>query len=439
MTNIEKLLKESKDNLDRLEVPEDMESKLRNALDNIPNRKIKRKNRARGKVAALVIATLLVGSNMDTLAYYGKRLIGYENVMDGTLQELNELGKGQSINKSYKFKNGVTVTLDGIMLDDNNLIAFYTINDPKGKVEDKYSDLRVSIIGALDKEYIYGGSGEASEDGTKMRWVIACDAPKFYEKKMKLKIESMGTEQEEGVIEFKLDRAEAMGHKIKMSIDKKSKADEREIKIKSLVASPTATIIKGQIQNILELGVDHIKGERFMPENIDIVLLANGKEVQVKSSGISTDMKGINFYISYDALPVDTKDIEIKLVSFGGNHDTNESIELSKGSINKNIKILGQNITINEVYESKGNTYINITTDENITLSKVSLNIDGEKMELEKTISGDYEKIAVEDTTQIKHTRTLEFRGTGEKLELDIQRMRYKKSYDETIYRHKIR
>ncbi|MCF6464847.1 RNA polymerase sigma factor [Clostridium sp. Cult2] len=112
--------------------------------------------------------------------------------------------------------------------------------------------------------------------------------------------------------------------------------------------------------------------------------------------------------------------------SFDGNYDVNKVVELNKGDIRKNINILEQDIIINKIYESEGNTYINITTDENLTLSKVLLDIDGEKVKPEKTIPGDYEKT--------KHTRTIEFRGTGEKLSLEIESIRYNKEYDKLIY-----
>lgn len=121
-----------------------------------------------------------------------------------------------------------------------------------------------------------------------------------------------------------------------------------------------------------------------------------------------------------------------------GYNDVNEAIELEKGKINKDIKILEQDVSINEVYEAEGNTYINITSDENLTLSRVFLNIDGQKTELEKTIPGDYEKIVEGDNVRINYTRTIEFKGTGETLELDIQRVRYKKNYDKIIYEYNI-
>lgn len=437
MDNIERILSEGKNELDNLKLPEDIESRLRDALSNVPNKK--KRVGFKGKVAVLIIVTFLIGYHVDTLAYYAKRLIGYDNVMNGTLQELNELGKRQVIDESYTFKNGVKITLDGIMLDDNNLIAFYTIYDPSGNVQEAYSDLSIhQIEGVFGKTYNYSGHGEASEDGKEMKWVITCDKPRFYERKMKLKMSSYKM-REMGEVKFTLDRNQAMGHSLKIPINKEIEIDGRKIKIESLVASPTSTVIKGRIQSIIEIGVDEIKGERFMPGSIELGLIADGKEVQIQGSGISTDMKGSQFDISYDVLPGETSNIEIVLKFFGGNHDVNELIELKKGRINKDIKVLEQDMRINEIYELEGNTYINITTDESLALSKVLLNIDGEKIEAGKTIPGDYEKIVEGENVKINYTRTIEFNGIGEGLELDIQRITYNKSYDKVVYKYSIK
>ena len=122
LNNIEDLLNSEKEKFDKLEVPKDIENKLKSSLDNV---KSKKKKSLRVRVAAMIIVVLLFGYNIDTLAYYGKQLIGYENVMDGTLSELNQLGKGQIIEKAYTFKSGVKVTLDGVMLDDNKIILAF--------------------------------------------------------------------------------------------------------------------------------------------------------------------------------------------------------------------------------------------------------------------------------------------------------------------------
>lgn len=391
-------------------------------------------------MAALIISVLLISYNIDTLAYYGKKLIGYENVMNGTLQELNELGKGQLIGKSHTFSNGIKVTLDGIMLDDNNMVVFYTIYSPHGNIMDVSSDVRVSINNSFGVPFSFDGQGQANEDETEIKWVLySHDVPKFFEKKINFETElnDNGKTIEKAEIPFKIDRNQAVGKSLKISINKKIELDSRSIKVQSMVASPTSTVIKGQIQNIVQLGLDYISGERLRPEGIDMVLIADGKEVQHRGSGISTDMSGGNFEVRFDALPKDIKELQLELISFIGDYDANETLKLTKGE-EFHIKVLEQNISIDNIYEQDGNTYITITTDENLSLSRVFLNIDGKKTELEETISGDYEKIVEGDSAKINYTRTLRFIGTGDDLELDIQRIRYNKFYNEIIFSNKI-
>lgn len=441
-----------KERIENIKVPIDMEDKLREALDVIP----KKKGRFKVKVASILIAILLLGYNADTLAYYGKRLIGYESIMNGTLRELNELGKGQIIDKSYIFKNGLKLTLDGIMIDDNNMVVFYTIYSPDGKVEDTNDGDTmgiVYIIGAENKVFTGGGVGEINEDGTEMKWVITThEAPKFFEKNLKLTMDYTyeNGDVENGEIPFKIDRSQAVGKSIKMNIDKKIKLGNRNIKVQSLTASPISTVVKGKIQNILELGLDTISKNRIRPENIEMALIADGKIVDIQGSGISTDMKGTRFDIRFDALPQDTKNLQLKLISLGADFDVKEEIDLIKGK-SRDIQVLEQSVRIDDVYEKDGNTYIVITTEKNTRLSKVSLNIDGEIVPLEATISNNFEEEAYEDRisinfgeelyenkTGIDYTRTLEFKGVGEKLTLEIERIRYDKSYDEVIYEYSL-
>ena len=430
MNNLEDMLNKEKDRFDKLEVPTNMEDKLRDSLNNIP---VKKKKSIRGRVAALIIVVILLGYNMDTLAYYGKQLIQYENIMDGTLSELNDLGNGQIIDKSYTFKNGVKITLDAIMLDDNKMIVFYSINDPHGDIENIFTT-GPYIVGAFGQDYNGGGQGIIDESLEKVNWIMYYDSPRFYETNMKFNI---SLDDEFAEIPFKLDRNKAMGHSIKININEKIELDGRNITIQSLMASPTSTVIKGQIQNILELGIDYIKGERFRPENIDILLIADGKEVEIKFSGMSTNMDGIKFNIDYDALPKDTKKIELKLKSFGGDHDTKELIALEKGE-NKVINILDQFISIDKVYEENGKTYITVSTEESLILSRVYLNIDGEKKNLLQTSEPELEKIVDGGNFRINSTRTMEFEGIGDELDLEIQRIRYNKQYDKILYTYNI-
>lgn len=442
MNNLEKLLNESKNELNKLDIPEEMESKLKNSLNNVSSKK--RRYYSKWKYVAVIIIVLMIGYNVDALAYYGKQLVGYENIMNGTLKELNELNKGQIIDKSYVFDDQVEVILDGAMLDDNNLVVFYRIKDLLGNIENENMNLIIQIQDRFGKIYNSSGSGLINDDKTEINWVMNCEKPDFFKKYLVLKIYSSNYD-ELGKINFKLDRNKAMGHTLKIKINEDTEIENKNIRIESLMASPISTVIKGNIQNLKDLVLEETKGERFVFNKIELALIAKGKEIPMKGSNISGDKKGSKFNLSFGAIPKDTKEIEIRLISFGVNYDIKETIKIDKDNIDKEIKILNQDVVINRVYESQGNTYIKITTDENLVLSSIFLSIDGERVEVEKIHSGrdekviDYDERAIENKVETKHNRTIEFKGIGEELELDIQQIRYNKLYDDTIYKHSIK
>lgn len=157
---------------------------------------------------------------------------------------------------------------------------------------------------------------------------------------------------------------------------------------------------------------------------------ANGKEVPGQSGGMSTNMKGITFHQEFDALPRDLQELQLQLVSFAADHDVHEQVELNINEAEKNLEILGKKIVINEVFHKNGDTFIKITTEENVVLTQVDLIINKEKVDLMETTSDQYEKKT--DGT-ILHTRILHFPGSGGMLKLDIQRMTYEKNYHKTI------
>jgi hypothetical protein len=428
MKEVEKMLYEEKLEIDKIRAPEELELRLKAALEN-KGMKNPKKRTWRLRAVAVIMAILLIGYNFDTLAFYTKRLIGYDGVMNGTLKQLNELGKGQVIEKSYTFGNGVKVTLDGIMLDDNRLIAFYTVKDTHGKIDSM--DFSNGYFKGMKEYRMHGSQGLISDDETEVHYISDFATPKFFEKQLEFRFGIWEkNEREEGSIKFSLDRSKAMGHTLKKSINKSVKVDESKIRFKSISASPTGTSIKGYIQNIIELAKEQIKGEGFRHDNLEIQLIANGKEVASQGSSMSTDMKGTKFQFDYDALPTDLEKLQIKLVSSSSDHDADQKVYLNKDFDDKSINVLGQRVEFNNIYESNGDTYITITTDESTILTRVYLIMDGKAVELKETINDDHIKI---NNAAIKHTRTMHFPGKGEKMELDIQRITYKKVYNKVI------
>jgi len=428
MENIERLLKERKKVLDEVEVPEEMEARLSRVL------KERKPVKGRGskwiiKAAAVCLTVLLVGYNFNTLAFYGKKLIGYDQVMTGTLRDLNELGKGQFIEKSHTFDNGVSVTLDGIMLDESQLLAFYTVHDPKGEVDLINLHNHIQLQGTFGRYLMGGGQGELNEDNTRIKWLMSFEPPFFLERTLHFKflLADRG-KMEEGVISFKLDRAKAMGRTLKKNINQTFELEHTKVNFESILASPTRTVIYGSIQNILELAKDQISGERLRMNNLNIKLIANDHEVIAQQGGgMTTDMKGITFEQSFDALPVDLHTLHIQINSISVDRDVNEEVVLHK---NGDIEILGQHLEINNVYEVNGSTLVTITTDESTVLTRVFLMIDGNRVELEKTVTDDHDKLP---EGGIRHTRTLHFPGTGEDLSLLIERMTFTEMYNRTL------
>ncbi|WIV12689.1 DUF4179 domain-containing protein [Proteiniborus sp. MB09-C3] len=430
MKEIEKILSGKKADIDKLQVPEELESRLYKALENSSPSKVKKKN-WKAVVAAACVAFLLIGYNFNALAYYGKKLLGYDQIMNGTLRQLNELGKGQPIGKSYTFKNGLSVTLDGIMVDENQLLAFYTIKDPKGEI-DKAKNTNMLFIKGFIKEYSsQGGQGEMNVEKTEIKWVHSFEKPSIFEKTLHLKMYLVeDNKMEEGDISFRIDPNKAMGHTLKQSINKTIKAGDTKIHLESIVASPTKTVLHGKIQNIIELAIDQILGERLRPKDIDIKLIANGQEIDYQGGGMTTDNKGIRFHSEYDALPEDLESIQLFVKSFSVDKDVNKKIEINEDLNKQEFEVLGQNIELNKIYELDGSTYITITTSDDVILTKVGLIVDGERVSLKETINSNIDKLK---DRGIMHTRTLHFPKTGNKYQLSIEKMTYTEPYNKTI------
>lgn len=431
MNKIEELLNEEKLKIKQINVPEDLESRLRDRVNNHQSRKPK-KSRWVATVAVILLLATTISFNFDTLAYYGKKIIGYDEVMNGTLKNLNELGKGQLIDETYTFENGVIFTLDGIMLDDNQLLVFYTITDPNGNV-DEFIGNNINIQGRFHEIFMNSSTGSINEDNTEMKNVTSFETPYFFEKLLSVTyIFIENGVQNNGKIQFDLDRKKAMGHTLKENINQSIEIGKNKIKFETIQASATSTVIEGKIQSILDLVLDHIRGERIGKVNTDLVLelIANGVDVEWQSKGTGTNSNGVTFEYEFAALPTDLDKLQIKLVSFETDHAVDKNYKLNKKLIDQTIEVLNQNILINKIYEKNGDTFVTFTTEESVILTEVNLIIDGSHSDFVETIEGDYIKT---EEGKILHTRTMHFSEVGNKIELDINRIQYKELFNEII------
>lgn len=429
MNDIESMLKDRKTELEQTEVPEELEYRLRNALDKRPALAGSRFNW--GILVAGIVLAFMVVYNFDAVAYYGKKIVGYDQVMNGTLQQLNELGKGQIINKSCTLPSGVIVTLDGIMLDANQLIVFCSVRNPHDRVDDMYLGTGPFIKGTFGSYLIKNGQGVLSDDKSEEKWTFSCDTPFILERNLKFnfRVENQG-QTEAGTISFRLDRSKAMGRTLKQTLNKTIKLGNEKITLESITASPTSTVVNGSMQNIMELAVDQVLGERMRANELNMELMVDGKNVTEMGGGMSTDMKGIRFHHEYDALPPGLKQLQIKIISFGADHDVKQRLKLDQNKVDMPVKVLNQDITINKVFETNGDLFVTVTSEESVILTRVYAVMDNKRVSLLETIDERLDKKA--DGT-ITRTRTLHFTGSGDDLALDIHRMSYRTTFNKIV------
>lgn len=425
MNRIDELLAQKKHRLDRLEVPEDMEKKLYNALLDQPQPR--RSKFSKIVLAAACIILLIAATQSSTLANYGKRLLGYDQVMSGTLKDLNTLGKGQVIKQSCRFKNGAAITLDGLFLDDNQLILYYTLKDLKSPND---QPTFMEIKGRF-KTYAFQSSvGFIKPAGNEVQYEAHFEPPGFGEKNLSLCYNlTVGGQAENGAIKFKLDRKQAMGHILKKKIHKSVAIDGQKISFDAILASPTTTVVEGTIQQPWELAKEQLTGERIRPQGLNLELAANGKKIPTQGTGISTGMNGTRFRQEWDALPIPLNDLEIRVKGFVADHKANKKIKINKTAA-QSYQIMGQDINIMNVRESNGDTYLTLSSQDTVKLTKVYLLMDGKKSALEDTSWDEYLK---KSNGTIVHTRTLHFKGVGQQLELNIVRMAYQSECREII------
>lgn len=228
MKDIEDVLKSERSEWDKIEAPADLENRLRSSLDNIT-------------------LILMFSYSYDTLAYYGMKIMGYETIVHGSIQELYEEGAGQEIYRSYESGSGVEVTLDGIMYDENELVAFIKVESSHLKVDE--ITLLMEINGLRPIRYpAQGGRGLEIDDTTQV-WVHSFEAPAFYEKWLSLNLNIItpgGSEQ--GSIDFTLDRRKAMKRMVRQYISAVPvELENLKIDFHSLTASRLSTTIEGVI------------------------------------------------------------------------------------------------------------------------------------------------------------------------------------------------
>lgn len=422
MNNIEKRLIDEKNRIGSIKAPEELEMRLKNALNNAPG-KTKRKTAIwKLAVVALFLMAIVASYNYNAFAYYGKKLFGFDDVLSGTLKELNEQGMGQIIGKKTTLKDGTELTIDGIMTDANQLIMYYTLSNPNG-IEESMSINPASITGFLTNSNAVSGTSLMNDDQTVMKGSMSFEPVSPFSKKLTLHFGEylQNNRMIENSISFLYNPNKAMQTEIKQSIRKTLRVDKGKVTFHTITATPTSTVITGV------MNVENYDRVHFPLGGIQ--LIANGTEVPLMGGGNHSSIRGTMFDIQYDALPKKLESLELVMKEFVGYQKLEEKITLASIN-NEPIHIGGKELWIKAVSTTSEGTEVTIATDNDVMLDGVSLQSQNKVIPLRTTIKQTETKL--KDGRLLKE-RTLLFDSKVNPEYMIIKGMHYMKPYHKTI------
>ncbi len=345
---VEEGLKDKRAEIEKTEAPAEMEQLLKQALQG------RRRRISFRPAAAALIAVLIFTYNFDVLAYYGKKITGYDHMTVGALGRLNEEGRGQQIGKSCLFSNGVEVTIDGIMFDDNELVVFYKAQYGGGKLQEILgSNLpRLHINGIKPFGYHSSqGKGIFIDDHT-MTCIQTMESPRFYEKWLKLEISMIiDNKTETRSVRFVLDRTNAMDRTARLVLKAEAGLGDYKVIFDEFTVSAMSSQLNGRI-----IPQTDAARKAFMPEtaergiglpHLEFDIVTDVGEVTQFSGGMSVAGGHITFTEQGDALPEGFRTLQIRNIRMDSLKLIDKAVDLSMDT--DGIPV-AEDLTINRVY-----------------------------------------------------------------------------------------
>lgn len=416
MTDLEQKLAEEKKRLDETTAPEELDGRLRAALEKTPKRKKSRMPQWISVAAALLLLSF-VGYQYNSFAYYGKKLLGFEEIMPDTLSKLNEAGNGQNIDKKMTLQDGSEFTVDGILADENQFVLYYTLSNSEGLEEDI---LFADLTGLFTHSSSRFGTSSMNDDGTQLKGIQTFEPVSPFAKKLTLGFYD-NIKQGWKEIEFPYDPSSAMQTELKQSIKKSVQVDQGRIRFDSITATPSQTTIKGKLK------VDNF--DRILLGFGGVKLLANGESYEQISGGVSSSFNGNVFTIDYDALPEELDSLALSVETFVGYKKVDETIFLTAGEETSG-DLGGTEIIISKMDVTLNGLEIKVATEQNILLDDVTVQVGDNKVPLKTTIGQDY---VTDENGQDYKVRTLLFDTDQYPDAISVKGIHYEKKYGETI------
>lgn len=419
MDQIEKQLLEGKKHIDSINAPEELEGRLRNALQTTLKRS-KRKIPSWALVAVALSMIIIISYQYDALAYYGKRLFGFDEIISGTLKDLNDEGVGQTIDKTTTLADGTDLMIDGIMADENQIVLYYTLKNPDGFDDFDSAIYRpFNITGFLTKSHHVSGTSIMNEDRTEIKGVDTFEPVSPFSKKLTLNYrkELQSGQWVEDSLSFSYQPNKATQTTVKQKIQKTFAVDHGEITFHTIIASPMSTVIEGK----LNVGGFDFRG---------VELIANESTVEWRGSSSGTSIFGeTNFEIIYDGLPQQLDSLKLIMKEFVGYKILKEKILLTSNQA-ESFMIGDKKLWVKNIASTGGHIEITIATDEDIVLDDVSIETETGSVPLETTVRQEY---VTQENGKILKERTLVFDTQVEPKYFLIEGMYYEKAYHRMI------
>lgn len=400
---------QQKAKLNDIPVPEQLEQRLHNALAKQSQSKRGSKKAALALLVTAALALLFISFNMNTFAYYGKKLFGYEQLMDDTLAKLNETGAGQVVDESLVLQDGTTVTIEGVLSDANRFIIYYKAHNPVKSLENGITFTK--LTGFLTN-HLPSSTYVLSSDQHTLTGIASYDAVNPFAKKLTVSL--YDDAHNEYDFTFKYNANDALAPTLKHTINEKIKTDIGTFTIKKLTTTNASTLITGTFNKTTD---------RTFPIPRDFVLYADDKAIPVKESSMQSSLfSGYTMDLLFDTIPADTKKLELKLEQSYSKEAIDVAIPLNPLPETivgpKNLQILNASI-------QDGITEITISSEPNVIFDEVSLQTPDGKVSLQTT-KGFHESDA-------GYIRTLQFNTTNEGTDLLIKNMYFLEMQTDTI------
>ncbi|WP_242524633.1 DUF4179 domain-containing protein [Metabacillus sp. cB07] len=414
----DELFDEAKKQIEEIQAPGELEPRLRMALESVPVRKKKRPPFLLTAAAAIFLLGI-VTFQYDALAYYGKKLLGFDELSSGTLNELNERGYGQIIEKDTVLSDGTKLTINGAMADENQFVLYYTMSNDNGLRSDaNLSPAR--ITGLFTNSTAESGTSQVNDHGTELKGILSFEPVSPFSNDLTLHFSEQMKKGsiKESALTFPYHPNKALQTSLKKPIRKTLRVDKGHITFRSIKASPTMTIIEGK------LDVENFDRADFALGGIE--LKADGKNVPLTGGGSGTSLFGTSFDIRYDALPETVETLTLVMKTFTGYEPLNRKIPLSEAD--KPQTLAGEKeLSLKNLAKTSRGIELTVATDEDVMLEGVSLtDHQGRSVPLETTVN-------MHKNGKGMKERTLIFNTTAKAESLFIEGMHYLKTYDERI------